>query len=432
MRSPSDIYNYVPLTAPPASSAPSAPNEADLGAQLTQAIVANDTAAARRHLEDAVARFITLRPTSAHLFVAAKNGNRDMCQLLTAYTASWTPQEAKLLLPLLTETPNTQNFLRRFSQPKTKDINAAQILLLINGLADIYDDKEHMHLKKVFQHYLGTAIDNAIETRDNKTLQTLCRDHRQIYIETTPFIKDRIENGIDQQKIIADLQFLQKCEVPIKAVDFFELAQALNQTEIVAAIHWMGHLHQIGLIDPDREIMPLRMKIFDQAHSWFKTINAVKKTDAKDEAIPKAEESLEYVLAILCSLHYPVSKKEAETFIGIKPPIQTDFLNTLVRTDYFAHKAFAHTDFFWLMENRNDKTLKRYFNFYSSYHTADTKDWSGLATIQHGITAMLLASTGSLRRVSPHPPAHYPHLVVKTPEPPPPPPRPPEPRIVRN
>ena len=425
MRYPSDIYNYMPLPVPPE---PSTPDEANPGAKLTQAIIGNDIAAVRHQLEDAVARFITLRPSPVQLFVAAQHGNREMCQLLTAYGATWTAAEASILLPALDSTPNTQNFLRRFSSRKPDEANIALLLPLMKDLAAVYGRDDHsfvLKLEKIYQEYRDEAIDSAINKGDTRALDNIRHHDPDFCIDTVAFISSRVKKPWDTTLVIHGLDCLQKLQVPLAAVDLYMLTKSLNTVGMVTLTNWLKPLHDLGLLQQDQSTF--RHEVMDTYSDYIISRDNPDKRYFLEEWYQERILEKEVDLAILCSSHYPVSESEAKTFVTNDKFKNEEFLTTIAQFDYFSDAAFKQVDLLSLVTDRDVNALTLDFNFHASRRylkqhpdapSIDSPSYfdENIIFNCHKLNVMI-----GPKLVDVPPPGHYSHLVVKTPEPPPPP-----------
>lgn len=435
MRYPSDIYNYMPLPVPPE---PSTPDEAHPGAKLTQAIIGNDIAAVRHQLEDAVARFITLRPSPVQLFVAAQHGNREMCQLLTAYGATWTAAEASILLPALDSTPNTQNFLRRFSSRKPDEANIALLLPLMKDLAAVYGRDDHsfvLKLEKIYQEYCDEAIDSAINKGDTRALDNIRHHDPDFCIDTVDFIRARSEKMWDTELALHDLRCLQSLKVPLSAIDLDTLTKAFDTAGTVILSVWLKPLHDLGLLQPDQSTF--RHDVMNSYSGYIISRDNPEERYYPKEWYQKQITQDKAELAILCSSYYPVSESEAKRFITHDKFRNEEFLTTIAQFDYFSDAAFKQVDLLSLVTDRDVNALTLDFNFHASRRylkqhpdapSIDSPSYfdENIIFNCHKLNVMI-----GPKLVDVPPPGHYPHLVVKTPEPPPPPPEPEKPRKSR-
>lgn len=122
-------YNRKPSPPPQTVHKPVAVEV--LSADLTDAVMAGDMAAARRVFDRAFWDKVDFKPDGYHLLQAVRRDNRDMAKLLTTHGATWTPDETKIARAIAGEKrwENMESVLRnaglrtRFTAEELRDLN---------------------------------------------------------------------------------------------------------------------------------------------------------------------------------------------------------------------------------------------------------------------------------------------------------------------
>lgn len=413
-------YFYYSIPKPPPPSKPVV-DEAYLRENLLAAIQKKDVTAARKVFDQAFDHNISLRPSAGMLFAAGMNDDREMCQLLIAYRATWSPQEASILLPLLHDGSGTKNFLRRFVPKKPPILTQTQQLSILYSMLDAFPETcpETKEYRELYENYRIAAIADAVSCKDAEEINKILSFEPEPKIDVTHLLKCKVFCDKTWPEKSDGLSFLQKMNIPLVKVDLKDIRLSFLWRDVVRSVE---PLHNLGLLDIDQSsvrstfLFNYTYALCNKSKPWEQSINYVGYRPTPNNQVV---EILDLPVKILCSPHYPATENEAkefaqQQFITHEASKNMPLFIKLCEAGYFSAHAFAKYDVPKLLGIQKNETLKTLFNHQSLLRRRKELNIQGpdLAKYYELTTAINeIESTGVLKRPDIPAPGYYKYAI---------------------
>lgn len=352
-------HNRKPTPPPRAVQKPAA-NEI-LSADLMDAVMANDMAAARRVFDRAFWDKAEFKPDGYHLLQAAKRGDRDMVKLLTTHGATWTPEENRVArrMTLPEQWGAIEGVLRQtglrtqFTEAELRDLNPALMTAWARRSVEHAEqrhspdaERQRRELERV------TATGVALLMHSGRTEQAI----DLLLVRGRNFGDGSLQNPLDVSREVGDMAALEP-QAPVTLLKFLDALKAqglhvkplkLSGTLMTLAPGLVGEIDSRGLLSPAQA--EERMSL---AWNWSCIQPKIDLGSGNVIELPPAfvEErhaSLTQAAKVLFRKDRPASAAEADYFVGmhesrakLTPYALARMETALLDTGFFDSPAFT-------------------------------------------------------------------------------------------